>query len=213
MKLSALIAQVSSASRYEALVAGVMAALFLVIVASLHFIKPQLKPSVHMISEYAMRPKGWIMRTAFFCIAVSCFSLALAIWPYITYIGSILLVIDGLAFAGAGAFVTDPLSAAMMDKTQSGNLHNIFSFIVIPSFPVMATVVGISMSGNGMWAPVQVWLPVLYSLTWVGFIGFLGSAVYSARHPSTPVFGYFQRFMVLAYAGYLITIALLIFQK
>lgn len=208
-----LIAQVSAASRYEAVVAGVTAALWLVIIASLHIIKPQLKPAVHMISEYAMRPKGWIMRTAFWCIAASCFSLALATWPYIIYAGPVLLVIDGLAFAGAGIFVTDPLSVTRMDKTRSGNLHNIFSFIVIPSFPVMAAVVGISMSGNVIWASVQAWFPVFYLLTWAGFISFMGSAVYSARHPGAPVFGYFQRFMVLTYAVYLIAIAVLIVQK
>jgi len=105
-------------------------------------------------------------------------------------------------------FVTDPLSMTKRAETQSGFLHNIFSFIVIPLFPVTATVVGIGMANNSIWSSVHAWLPVLYVLTWGGFIGFIGSAVYSAKHQSRPVVGYFQRFMVLTYAAWLIVISL-----
>lgn len=207
MKLIAMITQISATSQCEAFVAGVMAVLWLLIIGALHLVKPQLKPSAHTISEYAIKPKGWIMQTAFFCIASSCLSLALAIWAHVSNIGSVLFTIEGLAFVGAGIFVTDPISATRGTETRSGILHNAFSLIVIVLFPVAATVVGVSLGNNAAWASVHGWLPAFYLLTWVGLVGFIGSGRYSAKHPTKPVIGYFQRFMVLTFAVYLIVIA------
>jgi len=198
---------VTTSQHTEALIAVVMATLWLVILVLLHFVKPQLKPSVHMMSEYAIQPKGWIMQLAFFCIAASCFAAVLATWSDLPHFGLILLVIDGIGFAGAGVFVTDPLSMAKEGAvTRSGKLHTIFSFIVLPIFPITATVVGSNMAGNAIWALVHTWLPILSMLTWAGFIGFMGcSVIYSAKHKVAPV-GYYQRFMVLTYTTWLIVV-------
>ncbi len=200
-------ATISAVTQIEAWIAVVMAVSWLVTIALLHVIKPEMQPSARMLSEYAIKPKGWIMQGAFFCIALSCIALAAAAWPYLAHVGLILLVIDGLAFVGAGVFVTDPVSRTRRVSTQSGILHNIFSLIVIPLFPVAATVVGISISKSDIWAWIHPWLPVLSVLTWVGFVGFLScSAVYSALRRVAPV-GYYQRFMVLTYAVWLIVVA------
>ncbi len=206
-----IVAQISPTSQYGALVAGIMAVLWLLIICFLHLIKPQLNPSTRMISEYAMKPKGWIMQTAFFCMAASCFSLALAIWPLFSHVGPILLAIVGLGFSGAGAFVTDPLSTTRGSQTRGGILHNIFSLIAVLLFPITATVLGISISANGIWAGAHIWPSILSMLTWVGTMGFIASGIYSAKHPSRPVAGYFQRFMALTFAVYLIAIAVYIF--
>ncbi len=54
----------------------VAAALFLVLLAALHLLKPEYGPSWRMISEYAIGQNGWIMTLAFIALAVSYASLA-----------------------------------------------------------------------------------------------------------------------------------------
>jgi hypothetical protein len=198
---------VTAASQVEALAAGIAAALWLAMIVLVHFIKPELKPSGHMLSEYARKPKGWMMQVAFFCVAISCLALALAAGPYLSTAGLILLVVVGLGFAGAGAFVTDPLEKKG-PATKSGAMHNLFSFIVIPVFPVMATVVSISLAHNAGSAPLRAWLSALSVLTWAGFVSFLGSPVVALlTHKHMPV-GYTQRFMVFTYTLWLIVVSL-----
>ncbi len=210
MKFAALATQITTISRQEALAAGIMAALWLVIIGLLHIIKPELKPSVNMISEYARKPKGWIMQVAFFCMAISCFIQSLAMWPYVSHVGLALLVIIGLGFVGAGAFVTDPL-VKQGAATISGTLHNIFSFIAIPLFPIMATIISISMVHNSIWGSDRGWLPTLSVLTWVGFVGFMGSPLYAMLTGKRAPTGYLQRVMVLTYTIWLIVAAIVIF--
>ena len=198
---------ISASTHIEAAIAVGGAVLWLALIGALHVIKPELRPSVRMLSEYACRPRGWIMQLAFACVAISCFALVLATWSHIGHFGLILLTIAGVGFAGAGVFVTDQQSERPVAPTRSGLLHIVFSFIVIPIFPVAATIIGIDMSSNAIWHTVAAWLPVFYLLTWIGFIGFLGcSVVYSARRKVAPV-GYYQRFMIVTYAAWLIACA------
>lgn len=200
-----ILATITTGQHTEALIAEILAALWLVILVLLHFIKPALKPSVHMMSEYAIKPQGWIMQMAFFCISASCFAAVLATWSHLPHFGLVLLAIDGIGFAGAGTFVTDaPSSPKGTATTKGGTLHSVFSIIVISLFPITATVVSLNISSSPIWASVHTWLPVLSLLTWAGFIGFIGcSAIYSAKRKVAPV-GYYQRFMVLTYTAWLI---------
>jgi hypothetical protein len=48
-------------SRVAALLSFAGAATFVVLLAALHFIKPELDPSWHFISEYAIGDYGWII--------------------------------------------------------------------------------------------------------------------------------------------------------
>ncbi len=106
MNDTVFISIVSTASKYEAMIAGIVATLWLITIVLLHFIKPQLKPSIRLISEYAIRPHGWIMQSAFFCMAFACLMSALAAWPYIPGVGLVLLAFAGLGCIGAGIFTT-----------------------------------------------------------------------------------------------------------
>lgn len=51
------------------------AAAFVVLLAALHVLKPELDPSWRMGSEYAIGDYGWVMRIAFFSMALSCVAL------------------------------------------------------------------------------------------------------------------------------------------
>jgi len=191
------------------LTSAAAAALWLIIILLLHFTKPELDPRTRMISEYAREPHGWIMQLAFFCMALSCGALAVAMWALPLLLGSALLTICSVGFAGAGIFVTDPVSLAQRTQTRSGALHVLFAFAVIAIFPIMATVVGIGVAGKVTSISARYWLPALSGLPWTGFLVFIGATLISVRRPRTPL-GYCERFLVLAYSLWLVAIALML---
>jgi hypothetical protein len=191
------------------LTSAAAAVLWLVIIVLLHFAKRELDPRTRMISEYALGVHGWMMQLAFFCMALSCGALAAATWALRLLPGSSLLAICSVGFAGAGVFVTDPISLAQRTETRSGALHVLFAFIVIVIFPIMATVVDIGVAGKVASVPTRHWLPALTTLPWIGFLIFMGGALISGRIPRTPL-GYFERILVLAYSLWLIVAALML---
>lgn len=199
-------------SRYEALVAFIVTALWLLLIASLHFIKSELKPSTSLVSEYAIKPKGWIMQVAFFCMGVGCFAFVLAAWPYINKVGLILLAIVSLSFTGAGIFVTDPVFIGEGGQTRNGKLHVLFAFIVIFLFPIMSTVIDITLGKSTIWSSIHDWLPALSLLVWSGFIVFIAVSGYKVSDAQSPV-GYAERFLVIVFSTWLLAVSLPIFYQ
>jgi len=190
------------------LAAAGAAALWLIVILLLHFVRPELDPRTRMISDYARGPHGWIMQFAFFCMALSCGALAAALWA-LPSPGSALLILCGVGFAAAGVFVTDPVSLTQKAQTRSGALHVLFAFAVIVVFPIMATVVDIGVAGKVTSIPARHWMTALSALPWGGFLLFICAALISGRRPRTPL-GYFERFLVLAYTLWLVAIALVL---
>src|SRR3712207_9414728 len=70
---------VTGVSRAAALASFAGTAIFVVLLAALHFIKPGLDPSWHFISEYAIGDYGWVMVLAFLSLALGYVSLFVAI--------------------------------------------------------------------------------------------------------------------------------------
>ncbi len=66
-------------SRTAARISTAAAALFLLLLAALHLLEPEIDPSWHMISDYELGRYGFVMVLAFFSLAVSSASLFIAI--------------------------------------------------------------------------------------------------------------------------------------
>ena len=81
------------------------------ILIALIFIRPDLDPSWHTISEWAIGPYGWIMSMGFLISAVSYGSLFVAIKSQIQgiwgKIGLGILLICTIGTVGVGVFTTD----------------------------------------------------------------------------------------------------------
>jgi Protein of unknown function (DUF998) len=184
-----------------AFVSTTAAILWLGIIVVLHLIKPELDPRTRMISEYAREPHGWIMQLAFFSMAASCWALAAAIWTLQSIVGPTLLGICGVGFAGAGVFITDPVSPTEKVRTRSGALHVMFAFGVMLVFPVAATLISAHMADSSVGAITRPWLLAFSMLAWVGLFSFVGAVLRSSRQP-VPV-GYFERFLVVTYTAWL----------
>ena len=63
---------VTANSRTAARLSFAAAVAFLVLLAALHFIKPELDPSWRMVSEYEIGRYGWVMVLALLSLAFSC---------------------------------------------------------------------------------------------------------------------------------------------
>jgi hypothetical protein len=207
-------------SNRTALVASRMAvifsATFLIILFLLHFLKPELDPSWRMISEYEIGRYGWMMSLAFVCWGSSVLSLLVALWHSLQTIGGkiarIWLLLIGIALFGAGIFVTNPITDATVSTTNT--LHTLCGAFVILTFPIVSSLVVGSLARNEEWSPARRLLFWLEVLVWLSVLVFFGSIIVSnAINPSAGrvgpevYLGWPNRFMVLIYNVWLITIA------
>ena len=192
------------------------AAVFLILLFLLHFLKPELNPSWRMISEYEIGHFGWMMQLAFFFWGASVLALLLSIWPSLQSLSGTIsrgwLVLIAIAQFGAGIFKTNPIT----DNTPNpaNTLHALCGAIVILTFPIAATLAVRSLLHSPLWSAIQGPLVFTTALLWVGMAAFFASIIISRRaDPSAGrvgpkvYLGWPNRFMVVAYTVWLIIVA------
>jgi hypothetical membrane protein len=109
------------------------------------FLRPDLDPSWHTISEWAMGPHGWIMSGAFLVSALSYAAsyvmLRSQLRGIIGRIGLGILLICVIGATGVGIFTTDPMPLRL-PLSIVGTLHVIFGtsqLILLPFAPYSST--------------------------------------------------------------------------
>jgi hypothetical protein len=200
----------------------VFAAVFLILLFLLHFLKRELDPSWRMISEYEIGRFGWMMRLAFFCWGASVLSLLIALWPSLPglsgTIGRGWLVLIVAALFGAGIFKTNPITEHTPNPVNT--VHTICGAIVILTFPVAATLAVRSLLHTPAWSASQGLLITVTVLAWIGMLAYFGSIVISGiKNPATMTStsaekfgphvlqGWPNRIMVVIYLVWLIVVA------
>jgi hypothetical protein len=191
-------------------------AMFVLLLAASHFVKPDLDPSWRVISEYALGDYGWIMTIAFLAWGLSTISLFVAIRPQIHTLGGRI----GLAFLLIGAagpilaalFPTDPVMTPPDAMTTSGAIHSLGA-VLGDGIPVAAALLTLSLvRKNPHWSSVRKPLIGATVLAWVGFVVLTASmAILLPQHggqlgPDVLV-GWQNRFMVVAYTAWVMTAA------
>src|SRR5262245_26766694 len=139
------------------------AALFLVLLAALHIVKPEYDPSWRTVSEYAIGRFGWAMQLAFFSLAIASLGAISAVWSQlrsaIGYIGLMLLLVAVTGMIIGGIFSSDPITTAPNALSASGKMHILGGQLGIPSIPLAMTVISWALTrGNPAWAHVRRWL-------------------------------------------------------
>lgn len=187
---------------------------FLVILACLHFLKPEISPMWRMISEYEIGKFGFLMSIAFFCWGMGFLLLTSEMWKMLNTIGGIMgkwwLLIISIALFGAGIFTTQPITDIV--RTTTDRLHALCGFLMIFTFPFAATLIGISISQNESFKTKKIAIGGFTLLVWIGFIVFFLSLVLylpkDRKFSENTFIGIPNRFLVLTY-----TIWLLFFSK
>jgi hypothetical protein len=191
------------------------AATFVLLLAALHIIKPELDPSWRFISEYAIGENGWIMQLAFLSLALSYVALFMAVRSQLrTILGRIglgLLLVSAAGLIMAAIFTTDPITTGQDAMTPEGRLHA-FGGTLGFAMPFAALFVSWSLARNQNWTPRRRALWWAAGLALIGFLvsffslGFLLSQSNGTFGPGVLV-GWPTRFEILTYCVWLMVVA------
>lgn len=188
-----------------------------VLLVVLILLRPDLEPSWHTISEWAIGPYGWIMSGGFLLSALSYAALFVMLRSQlqgtIGRIGLGILLICVIGATGVGIFTTDPMPLHYPLSTI-GTLHVIFGTSQLMLLPFAALLINVSLAlKNRTWARAR---RVLLWSAGLPLLGFLGFAVYTAIFvvPLGPQaygpgvnIGWPPRFAFLTYMLWLVTLA------
>jgi hypothetical membrane protein len=152
-----------------------------IVLVVLIFLRPDLDPSWHSISEWAIGPHGWMMSAAFLVSAVSyatlLFMLRTQLNGTIGGIGFGILLVCAIGAAGVGIFTTDPMPLHP-SLSRIGTLHVICGTSQLLLLPFAALLINLSLARmNPIWASAR------RALRWTAglpLFGFLCFALYTA---------------------------------
>ena len=151
-----------------------------VLLVVLILLRPDLDPSWHTISEWAVGPFGWVMSGAFLISALSYAVLFVMLKPQLQgimgRIGLGMLLICVIGATGVGIFTTDPMPIHYPLSTI-GTLHVIFGTSQLMLLPIAALLINLSLARNN-----QTWGSARKVLLWTAglpLFGFLSFAVYT----------------------------------
>lgn len=152
-----------------------------VLLIALIFLRPDLDPSWHTISEWAIGPYGWVMSGAFLVSGVSYASLFVTLWSQLKgamgRIGLGLLLICVIGALGVGILTTDrmPLRSPL---STTGTLHVIFGTSQLVLLPFAALLINLNLVRKN-----QTWATARRALLWTAglpLFGFAAFVLYSA---------------------------------
>lgn len=190
----------------------------LLLLASLHVLSPEFDPSWRMVSEYANGQYGWVLSLMFIAWAASSWTLVFAIWSQVrTTAGKVGLFF--LIAAGIGEAM-----AAVFDINQP--LHNLASIIGIPSLPIAAMLISVSLVRTKEWSTARKALLWIANLTWISVLlmiatfaimivtytqagGNMSAGAEVTTLPSGVIafVGWANRFLIVVYCVWVITVA------
>jgi len=176
----------------------------LVLLTALHIISPEFDPSWRMVSEYALGDYGWVLSLMFLTWALSCVMLFFAIKSQIHTVGGKI----GLGFLLVSAVGTG--MAAFFDISHS--LHGLAFMIGIPSLPIAASLISISLFRDPswtsrrhslLWAAILPWMSIVLMVTMMS----IGLSQSGGEFGPDVLIGWPNRLVVLAYCGWLMVAA------
>jgi hypothetical protein len=181
------------------------------------FLRPDLDPSWHTISEWAIGPYGWLMSGAFLISGASYAALFVMLrsqlWGTMGRIGLGILLICAIGAFGVGIFTTDPMPLRFPLSTI-GMLHVIFGTSQLMLLPFAALLINLNLARkNPQWTGARRVLLWTAGLPLLGFGAFvLYSALFvfplgpQAYGPGVNI-GWPPRFAFFTYMVWLVTLA------
>jgi hypothetical protein len=176
----------------------------LIFLSVLHILSPEFDPSWRMVSEYALGNYGWALLLMFLTWALSCVALFFAIKSQARTIGGKIglgfLLISAIGITMGGLF------------DLNHDLHGLAAMIGIPSLPIAAILISVSLIRNPSWTPARRLLLGTAILTWVSLI-LMNIAIFTAFSQSSEQVsqgawvGWANRFLIIADHAWLMAVA------
>lgn len=194
----------------------------ILLLAALHVLSPEFNPSWRMVSEYALGQYSWVLSLMFVTWAVGTWALAFALKSQVKTVASKI----GLGFliaAGVGEAM-----ASVFDISHP--LHGLSALIGIPSLVIAAMLISVSLSRTEPWSAAKRTLLWTANLTWISpilmiaaLIGMMvtftqtGAPLPTSAPTELPpgvigLVGWANRFLVVVYCVWVITVARLAIQ-
>src|ERR671913_1451944 len=135
-----------------ALLAIVGVADFLLLLAALHFLRPDVNPVVEPMSNYAVGPYGFLFTAADIGYGLAALTLTFGLYlgiapPGRSYVGLFLLGLYGVSVLLAGIFPIDVGGEA----TMAGTIHNIVGNIAFFGFPIAVSLLSLGIGKDERW--------------------------------------------------------------
>lgn len=161
--------EVSKTSSLTARVSIAACGVASILLASLHILSPEFKPSWRMVSEYALGHYEWVLSFMFICWAISSWALAFTIKSQVQTrrgrIGLVFLFLSGIGAAMASVFEVPTM------------LHNVAAIVGLPTFPVAAMLISNSLTRTQAWWPARKILLLTANCTWIAIVLFIATMV------------------------------------
>jgi hypothetical protein len=144
---------------------------------ALIFLRPDLDPTWHSISEWAIGKYGWLMTTAFLISGISyaCmfFALRKEVSGKMGKTGIILFLICVIGTVGVGIFTADPIQM-IGHPTTRGLLHIILGSAALIIFPFASLIITLNIANkNKLWASAKRTLQLTGFIPLLGFLCFI----------------------------------------
>lgn len=180
------------------------AATSLVLLFALHLLSPEFDPAWRMVSEYALGNYGWVLTLMFLTWALSCVALFFAVKSQVqTLAGKI-----GLGFLLVSA--VGMTMGGLFDVNH--DLHGLAAMIGMPSLPIAAILISVSLMRNPAWSADRRMLLGTALLTWMSLV-LMNVAVFTAFSQSSEQLsqdawvGWANRLLIIAYDVWLMAVA------
>lgn len=178
---------------------------YLVLLALLHIIKPEVTPSWQTLSIYARGDWGWLGQIAYCLLGLTHLALFIALKGQMKSrygkVGLAFLLIAGIGGVFGGIGVSDPLNTPPSAATVSGQIHAIGAALEIWGTPIAAFLINLNLlRKNTGWASSRKALAWTLALPLVGLILFMGSGAAAGTSVGPgDVIGYMNRVAIIAY--------------
>jgi len=185
------------------------AVLFLVLLAALLVLQPEIDPNWRFISEHALGRHGWMMSLAFLSLAASGVATALTLWPQVRLGGRIgigFLLVGALGLTLAGIFTTDPITTPMDAQSTSSQLHGLGALLG-DGVAIGAIFITGSLLRNKSWRSARGWMIGALALVWFAYIWIILSMPADGNFgPDVPI-GWPSRLYLVSYCLWFIVTA------
>ena len=171
--------------------------------AVLHLLSPEFNPSSRMVSEYALGSYSWVLLLMFLTWALSCIALFFAIKSPVTTVGGKI----GLGFLLLAA--VGMIMGGLFDVNH--DLHGLAAMIGMPSLPIAAVLISVSLGRNPSWTSARQSLLWTAILTWVSLV-LMNIAIFTGFSQTGDIlpgawFGWANRLLIIAYNIWLLVLA------